>query len=650
MTNWASHTVVDLRTECKKRDLPIKGLKAELVARLEEADNAQQNGTSTTASVDTAPVPPTPLRKSSRSTDNAAIPATSIKTNATATPRRSSRATIAATPANEDSSASATPARGNPSLAAKDVKEDATAALAAATPAKTPARRGSRTAVVAPSTTDRKSTRLTRRATSNYSENQVTSDASNPDASNDEKDLSAEVGQASAVQQVPTSPHPANRAAADGDHMDVDAKLDSIAPSNHSSNAKKIDTNTRTESATLKQSASNGDVLPSAKRKLDDGDYALEASPKKAKAAEETVPAPSKTISSPIQASQPTPLAENVKKGEKTETASAAIVTHTPVELSILGAATRGRAASIPEETRSVAAAPTEAERPACAPLVVEETRTSSNQTLMSANSNASLLTAASTASFANQDVGEPGTTIWIKNFTRPLTIPAVKELLSPFGTVEKFWMDKIKSNCYVTYDSVEGATAAIQHCHGLKFPVETGRQLVCEYVTREQADEAIAAAEARTARPFTTVPPRSGFRDERFAASVSGAGRMSAGFIPPPAAQSGRLVQPSSVTLQEPVYTPPPLPRDAIPSETVFSKTKTHPPIYYRPRTVTEVLQARQRRNDAQRPVSRRAPPPLVRDKDGREDEQRQHDSKKPADTSQSRAAVHVGAGGIGK
>ena len=38
MTDWAKLKVVDLKAELKNRDLPQHGLKADLVARLEEAD------------------------------------------------------------------------------------------------------------------------------------------------------------------------------------------------------------------------------------------------------------------------------------------------------------------------------------------------------------------------------------------------------------------------------------------------------------------------------------------------------------------------------------------------------------------------------------------------------------------------------------
>jgi hypothetical protein len=44
-----------------------------------------------------------------------------------------------------------------------------------------------------------------------------------------------------------------------------------------------------------------------------------------------------------------------------------------------------------------------------------------------------------------------PTDTIVVNNFVRPLTLPAVKALLSAHGVVREFWMDSIKTHCYVT-------------------------------------------------------------------------------------------------------------------------------------------------------------------------------------------------------
>lgn len=44
-----------------------------------------------------------------------------------------------------------------------------------------------------------------------------------------------------------------------------------------------------------------------------------------------------------------------------------------------------------------------------------------------------------------------PTTSLRIDRFLRPFTLKAVQELLGKTGTVTSFWMDHIKTHCYVT-------------------------------------------------------------------------------------------------------------------------------------------------------------------------------------------------------
>lgn len=44
-----------------------------------------------------------------------------------------------------------------------------------------------------------------------------------------------------------------------------------------------------------------------------------------------------------------------------------------------------------------------------------------------------------------------PTTSLRIDNFVRPFTLKAVQELLGKTGTVVSFWMDQIKTHCYIT-------------------------------------------------------------------------------------------------------------------------------------------------------------------------------------------------------
>ncbi|TYZ63822.1 hypothetical protein PybrP1_007354 [[Pythium] brassicae (nom. inval.)] len=59
--------------------------------------------------------------------------------------------------------------------------------------------------------------------------------------------------------------------------------------------------------------------------------------------------------------------------------------------------------------------------------------------------------------------------TLRIDNFRRPFTLNAVKSLLQEVGTfVENgFWMDAIKTHCYVTYESADVETAMDVHANG---------------------------------------------------------------------------------------------------------------------------------------------------------------------------------------
>ncbi|CAG8493508.1 1860_t:CDS:2 [Scutellospora calospora] len=101
----------------------------------------------------------------------------------------------------------------------------------------------------------------------------------------------------------------------------------------------------------------------------------------------------------------------------------------------------------------------------------------------------------------------EPTSTLYIKNFVRPLTFQMVRELLQQFGEIEYFWMDKIKSYCYVQacailqglfYKALASAINARQSLWHVTFPAETGRPLELEYLTPERARELIADAEAK--------------------------------------------------------------------------------------------------------------------------------------------------------
>eukprot|EP00898_Chlorokybus_atmophyticus_P003169 jgi/Chlat1/3853/Chrsp26S00301 len=147
-----------------------------------------------------------------------------------------------------------------------------------------------------------------------------------------------------------------------------------------------------------------------------------------------------------------------------------------------------------------------------------------------------------------------------VDNFVRPLTVPAVKELLSREGTIVEFWMNNIKSHCYVVYETEKQAADTREAVHDLLWPPH-GKKLVAEFAKLEDAKQIIASngtAGAATPRP---------------AAVTNNHAR--------PAATQKPAVKPEQKPPAEPQ--PPGL-------DDLFRKTRTKPHIYYLPLTAEQI------------------------------------------------------------
>ncbi|ONM59844.1 uncharacterized protein [Zea mays] len=78
-------------------------------------------------------------------------------------------------------------------------------------------------------------------------------------------------------------------------------------------------------------------------------------------------------------------------------------------------------------------------------------------------------------------------TSLRIDRFVRPFTLKAVKELLGKTGSICSFWMDEIKTHCYVTYSSVEEAVATRNAVYDLQWPSNNNNYLIAEFVDPEE-------------------------------------------------------------------------------------------------------------------------------------------------------------------
>ncbi|KAM6948676.1 uncharacterized protein acin1a [Aplochiton taeniatus] len=86
---------------------------------------------------------------------------------------------------------------------------------------------------------------------------------------------------------------------------------------------------------------------------------------------------------------------------------------------------------------------------------------------------------------------GKVSCIVHVSNLVRPFTLGQLKELLGRTGTLmdDGFWIDKIKSHCYVTYSSTEEAVATRAALHGVKWPQSNPKVLTVDFSQQEELD-----------------------------------------------------------------------------------------------------------------------------------------------------------------
>ncbi|XP_075483336.1 uncharacterized protein LOC142523431 isoform X1 [Primulina tabacum] len=94
-----------------------------------------------------------------------------------------------------------------------------------------------------------------------------------------------------------------------------------------------------------------------------------------------------------------------------------------------------------------------------------------------------------------------------IDRFLRPFTLKAVQELLGKTGTVTSFWMDHIKTHCYVSYSSIEEAVDTRNAVYNLQWPPNGGRMLVAEFVDPQEVKTHVEAPPASSTTPSSSGP-----------------------------------------------------------------------------------------------------------------------------------------------
>uniref|UniRef100_A0A0A8XY03 SAP domain-containing protein n=1 Tax=Arundo donax TaxID=35708 RepID=A0A0A8XY03_ARUDO len=185
-------------------------------------------------------------------------------------------------------------------------------------------------------------------------------------------------------------------------------------------------------------------------------------------------------------------------------------------------------------------------------------------------------------------------TSLRIDRFVRPFTLKAVQELLGKTGSVCSFWMDHIKTHCYVTYSSVEEAVATRNAVYNLQWPPNNRSYLVAEFVDPQEVKLKVELP------PPSQVPisPSTGAAPKAAPFQQSKANQT----IPPHAAATSRGLLPTPPPLAKPTPTSDPGPakerlphppkklEPALTLDDLFKKTRAYPRIYYKPLSKEEV------------------------------------------------------------
>ncbi|KAI8989528.1 hypothetical protein BDB01DRAFT_833626 [Pilobolus umbonatus] len=176
---------------------------------------------------------------------------------------------------------------------------------------------------------------------------------------------------------------------------------------------------------------------------------------------------------------------------------------------------------------------------------------------------------------------------IYVKGFVRPLIIRAAQDLFASYGSVKRFWMDSIKTHCYVIYDNEQEAENAFTNVNGMRFPSDTGKNLSVGYLTPEATESLIAHEQAAADRrikvewerliedvkagnPLPDAEP-SPLRKSR-SIGIGQIARQLAQANEPPAPNTKPVVEPEIK------------PRKITTLDDLFRKTATLPHLYYLP------------------------------------------------------------------
>lgn len=111
------------------------------------------------------------------------------------------------------------------------------------------------------------------------------------------------------------------------------------------------------------------------------------------------------------------------------------------------------------------------------------------SKTLIDGKTNALMMDEPVRVKDATTALEPPSQILYIRGLTRPFTLPLLKELLGRYGSLVdgEFWLDKIKSQCFATYQSLEDAQNAREALDGCRWPSTNPKTLSVRFARQEE-------------------------------------------------------------------------------------------------------------------------------------------------------------------
>jgi len=175
---------------------------------------------------------------------------------------------------------------------------------------------------------------------------------------------------------------------------------------------------------------------------------------------------------------------------------------------------------------------------------------------------------------------------VLIRNLTRPFTLKGFQEMLKRTGTLEDFWIDRIKSTCCVKFANSDEASETRMALNGVTWPVGNPKTLSVSFITEETMTKYKQTADGVLKPSNDPEKERDRVREwDRNKTEERGDERRS----------DKRQDRDREVRLRERSREPP-VPTKSL--EELFKKTAATPSIYWKPLTDQQIKERIELRN----------------------------------------------------